>query len=109
MGSHWGRFFTRSGALEPTAYGRPAHLWTCVSPRPRPSSLRRTLRGTHGLASAAVEAALDAGARYADALVMEMRAESMAAHNGVVEILDRDERAGIGVRALIGSSWGFHA
>ena len=63
----------------------------------------------HDLASAAVEAALAAGARYADARVMEIRSESMAARNGVIESLNREERAGVGVRALIGSSWGFHA
>jgi len=63
----------------------------------------------HDLATAAVEAALGAGASYADARVMEMRSEAMAARNGVVESLDREERAGIGVRALIGSSWGFFA
>jgi TldD protein len=63
----------------------------------------------HDLATAAVEAALNAGARYADARVMEMRTEAMDARNGAVESLDREERAGIGVRALIGSSWGFHA
>jgi TldD protein len=63
----------------------------------------------HDIATAAVEAALNAGARYADARVMETRTETMAARNGVVENLDRDERAGVGVRALIGSSWGFFA
>ncbi|HEU4573268.1 MAG TPA: TldD/PmbA family protein [Candidatus Limnocylindrales bacterium] len=61
------------------------------------------------LASAAVEAALNAGARYADARAMETRSESLEARNGVVEAVDRDVRAGIGVRALIGSSWGFFA
>ena len=60
-------------------------------------------------ATAAVEAALNAGARYADARVMEIRTEVMGARNGVVETLDRGERAGVGVRALIGSSWGFFA
>src|SRR5919198_3187022 len=63
----------------------------------------------HDLATAAVEAAINAGARYADARVMESRAEAMSARNGVVEALDRQERAGVGVRALIGSSWGFFA
>ncbi len=60
-------------------------------------------------ATAAVEAALAAGARYADARVMQIRSEAMAARNGVVESTERDERAGVGVRALIGSSWGFYA
>ena len=59
------------------------------------------------IATAAVEAALAAGASYADARVMETRTEAMAARNGAVETLDREERAGVGVRALIGSSWGF--
>jgi len=61
------------------------------------------------IATQAVEAALDAGATYADARVMEIRTEAMSARNGVVEALDREERAGVGVRALIGSSWGFFA
>ena len=61
------------------------------------------------VASAAVEAALAAGAEYADARVMEIRTEAMAARNGVVESLDRQDRAGVGVRALVGSSWGFFA
>jgi TldD protein len=61
------------------------------------------------IAAAAVEAALAAGARYADARAMETRSEAMSARNGVVETLDRDSSAGVGVRALIGSSWGFFA
>src|SRR3954452_5595251 len=61
------------------------------------------------IAAAAVEAALAAGAGYADARVMEIRTEAMSARNGVVEALDREDRAGVGVRALIGSSWGFFA
>lgn len=61
------------------------------------------------LATAAVEAALAAGARYADARVMVIRHESMEARNRVVEDLTQSETAGIGVRALLGSSWGFHA
>ncbi len=61
------------------------------------------------IAQQAVEAALAAGATYADARVMEIRTEAMSARNGVIEALDREERAGVGVRALIGSSWGFFA
>jgi TldD protein len=61
------------------------------------------------VAGAAVQAALDAGARYADARVMHRRLESMAARNGEVEELRQHESAGVGVRALVGSSWGFFA
>ncbi|MCI4062577.1 TldD/PmbA family protein [Micromonospora sp. R77] len=60
-------------------------------------------------AGAAVQAALDAGARYADARVMHRRYESMSARNGDIEELTQDESIGLGVRALVGSSWGFHA
>lgn len=61
------------------------------------------------LATAAVEAALAAGARYADARVMLVRHESMSAKNQAVEDLSQTETAGVGVRALIGSSWGFRS
>jgi TldD protein len=61
------------------------------------------------VAGVAVQAALDAGARYADARVMHRRHESMSARNGEVEDLAQDEDAGVGVRALVGSSWGFFA
>jgi TldD protein len=60
-------------------------------------------------ACAAVQAALDAGARHADARVMVRRSETMSARDGAVEDLDSTESAGIGVRALVGSSWGFYA
>src|SRR3954471_24529229 len=60
-------------------------------------------------AEVAVQAALDSGARYADARVMHRRHESMSARNGEVEALSQDASSGIGVRALVGSGWGFFA
>src|SRR5947207_4106711 len=63
----------------------------------------------YDVAGAAVESALAAGARYADARAIESRSEQLGARNGVVEQIDRAERTGLGVRALIGSSWGFYA
>jgi TldD protein len=60
-------------------------------------------------ACTAVQAALDTGARYADARVMVRRSESMTARDGDVEDLSSGESAGLGVRALVGSSWGFYA
>ena len=65
--------------------------------------------GRDRFAEAAVAGALDAGARYADARVMIMTTESMSAQNGEIEGLRQGEQAGIGVRALMGSSWGFAA
>jgi TldD protein len=55
----------------------------------------------------AVEAAVGAGARFADARVMDRRHESMLARNGEIEGLTQDVSMGIGVRALIGAGWGF--
>ncbi|MBW3536793.1 MAG: TldD/PmbA family protein [Actinobacteria bacterium] len=60
-------------------------------------------------AQSAVEGALAAGASYADARVMTRRTESMNARNAVIEDLSQSESTGLGVRALIGSSWGFFA
>jgi TldD protein len=60
-------------------------------------------------ACTAVQAALDAGARYADARIMLRRTEFMTARDGDVEDLGSAESAGLGVRALVGSSWGFYA
>jgi len=60
-------------------------------------------------AEAAVDAALAAGATYADARFVEARGESIDVLNGKVQGLDRNESAGVGVRALVGSSWGFFA
>ena len=72
------------------------------------------------VAGAAVEGALAAGARYADARAMHLRYESMSAKNGDVEDLVQRESVGVGVRALVdeplarrpgstASSWGFVA
>jgi TldD protein len=60
-------------------------------------------------AEVAVQAALDAGARYADARVMHRRHEAMSARNGEVEAVAQHSDSGIGVRALVGSGWGFFA
>jgi TldD protein len=60
-------------------------------------------------ASLAVQGALDAGATYADARVVVTRSETINVQNENLENYDRSEHAGVGVRALIGSSWGFAA
>ncbi|HEX6382738.1 MAG TPA: TldD/PmbA family protein [Acidimicrobiia bacterium] len=60
-------------------------------------------------AVAAVEGALAAGAEYADARVMVSRRQHLEALNETIESLDQSQSAGVGVRALIGSSWGFFA
>jgi len=60
-------------------------------------------------AVAAVEGALAAGAEYADARVVVSRRQHLEALNETIESLEQSESAGVGVRALIGSSWGFFA
>jgi TldD protein len=60
-------------------------------------------------AAAAVQAAVDAGAAYADARYVEGRDEFIQVMNGGIEALNRSESAGVGVRALVVSSWGFFA
>ena len=60
-------------------------------------------------AELAVQGALDAGAAYSDARVVVSRSETINVQNHNLSQLDRSEHAGVGVRALIGSSWGFAA
>lgn len=58
-------------------------------------------------ASFAVQGAVDAGAEYADARVVFSKSETNNVQNQNLSQFDRSEHAGVGVRALIGSSWGF--
>jgi TldD protein len=60
-------------------------------------------------ASLAVESAIDAGATYADARMVISKTETINVRNQNLDQLDRSESIGVGVRALIGSSWGFAA
>jgi TldD protein len=61
------------------------------------------------IAELAVQAALDAGARYADVRVMHRGQELLSARNGEIEAVMSSADSGIGVRALVGSGWGFYA
>ena len=55
----------------------------------------------------AVDAAVAAGATYADARAVFRRSQSIATKNGNVEAVSDVESEGIGVRVLVGGSWGF--
>src|SRR3954453_20342444 len=55
----------------------------------------------------AVQAALSAGAEYADARAVVDRNEHVSTKNGRVDTLVDAESAGIGVRALVDGAWGF--
>jgi TldD protein len=55
----------------------------------------------------AVDAAVGAGASYADARVVVRRSQRVATKNGRVDALTDVESAGIGVRVIVAGSWGF--
>jgi TldD protein len=59
------------------------------------------------VAANAVDAALFAGAGYADARAIVRRLQRVATKNGVVESVSDDETAGVGVRVLVNGAWGF--
>ena len=55
----------------------------------------------------AIEAALSAGATYADARAIARRSQLVSAKNDEVETVSDSETEGIGVRVLVGGAWGF--
>jgi TldD protein len=57
--------------------------------------------------AAGVDAALGAGASYADARAVARRSQAVGTKNGRVETLTDAESEGIGVRVLAGGAWGF--
>ena len=59
------------------------------------------------LAEAAVDAALGAGASYADARAVSMRRQYVITKNGQVDDMSDAESAGVGVRVLVDGAWGF--
>jgi TldD protein len=59
------------------------------------------------LCEAAVDAAVGAGAGYADARIVVRRAQLVATKNGQVEEISDLESEGIGVRVLVDGAWGF--
>ena len=59
------------------------------------------------LCGTAVDAALAAGAEYADARAILRRTQDIATKNGEVESIADGESEGIGVRVLVRGAWGF--
>src|SRR5215210_5824315 len=59
------------------------------------------------LCEVAVDAAVGAGASYADARVVTRRAQLVATKNGQVEEISDLDSEGIGVRVLVDGAWGF--
>src|SRR2546423_1396924 len=61
------------------------------------------------IAEYALQAALDAGAAYADARVQEVDTEEVSVRNGVLETAEQATSAGVGIRVLVDGAWGFAA
>ena len=61
------------------------------------------------LTAQAVEAALQAGASYADARFVHQDDEEVRVKNGAVESVASSSRQGIGVRVIADGAWGFAA
>ncbi len=61
------------------------------------------------LARTAIEAALRAGATYADARVEQRERETVQVKNGRVEGVERGDDTGIGIRVIADGAWGFAA
>ncbi len=59
------------------------------------------------LAERAIDAALSAGAGYADARIVQRRAQNVSTKNGEVDSVSDAETEGIGVRVLVDGAWGF--
>src|SRR5918997_3811691 len=55
----------------------------------------------------AVDAALAAGASYADARAAVRRSQHVSTKNGEIDSVADAETAGIGVRVLVDGAWGF--
>src|SRR5688500_16493949 len=59
------------------------------------------------ITSRALDAAVSAGATYADVRAVDLATESLGVRDDTVESLDRAESIGFGVRVLVDGAWGF--
>ncbi|MGH2806340.1 MAG: TldD/PmbA family protein [Actinomycetota bacterium] len=59
------------------------------------------------ITSRALDAAVAAGATYADVRAVELDTESLGVRDDTVESLERTESIGFGVRVLVDGAWGF--
>jgi len=63
----------------------------------------------HDIIAAALNAAQNAGASYADARIVDSSREEIQVASGIVEGVEHSDSFGIGVRALVAGAWGFSA
>ena len=56
-----------------------------------------------------IDAAISSGAQYADARILISKSRDISSKDGELEDFSNSENMGLGIRALVGSSWGFYA
>ena len=89
-------------ALALGVWASPGGLGFAATP-PGPDAAERDL------VLLALDAARSAGASYADARIMRGNTESLSTRERQITEVSKTETYGIGVRALVGGSWGFAA
>ncbi len=103
-------FGERSAIADPAGVRRPAPTATIA---PTSASLK-DLDGSPLLAfepflAAAIDAATQGGATFAEARAMELRRESLRVRDLHVSGVRRTQSTGVGVRVIAGGAWGFAA
>ncbi len=78
-------------------------------PRPRPVAAQVMTATERELLLLAIDAAMAAGADYADGRVIRSRYEAIGTREQTITQVENSESFGINVRALVGGSWGFSA
>lgn len=102
---------TRRDFLRKTSAGIAAAA-LATGAKPRPSTLATaadTPANIKELLLEALQAARDAGATYADARIGQYRRQFISTRERQVTNVSDSESLGIGVRAIVGGSWGFAA
>jgi len=109
MSSNRREFLKASGAAALlVACGKPGAAPVATPPSPaRPTTAPSGDPSLNDLLMEALQAARDAGASYADARSGRYRRQFVATRERQVTAVTDAESFGIGVRALVGGSWGF--
>src|SRR5688572_16316570 len=100
------REFVKLAAGVAAVAGRPHEtlaLLQGTTPAPGPDASERDL------VLLALDAVRSAGASYADVRIMHGTTEAVATRERQITNISRTETYGIGIRALVGGSWGFAA
>ena len=78
-------------------------------PKPQPVAAQTLTSTERELLLLAIDAAMSAGADYADGRVIRSQFEAIGTREQTITRVENSESFGINVRALVGGSWGFSA